>query len=85
MLDSAGLNLACVVVSVLVARTKSRKKHVQAGSAKIKTGGCLAGIEKNRGRHLPGTWVLMITRPKTGVGAYPGVGANPGIPYFFVP
>ena len=42
-------------------------------------GGCLAGIEKNRGGRLPGTWAFLLTRPKTGgVGAYTGVGTYPG-------
>ena len=29
-------------------------------------GGRLAGIEKNGGERLHGTWALMLTRPNTG-------------------
>ena len=42
---------------------------MRASSAEIKNGGgCLAGIEKNGGGHLPGAWALTLTRPKTGGG-----------------
>ena len=50
----------------LHARTKPlRSRRNIGGQAQLnkRTGGCLAGVEKNRGERFPGTYVLMLTRP----------------------